>query len=181
MHDPVSRFRVFETTLSLSSALGFQLYIYIYTLGDKGQRDYTGTHVDVHSPRLRYREMRNCFIGHCLCTQLLYHSFTEGGVSLTTNQFESAPRDLALPSLPTWKHRAPLSGQCFVSPDARRPAVPRPTNFLAPPSLGFVTPGEFVAEPRDEQISRKVPLFLFDRRVLDNNIVEGYNERIVQR
>lgn len=68
--------------------------------------------------------MRNCFIGHCLCSQLLYHSFTEGGVSLTTNQFESAPRD---PS--PWKHRAPLSGQRFVSPACKATrGAPLPSN-----------------------------------------------------
>ena len=100
----------------------------------------------------RRTDMRNCFIGHCLCTQLLYHSFTEGGVSLTTNQFEAhlaPPR----PRRPC-EHRVPLSGQCFVSPGARRPAVPDTERhghgFPFPRSVTgrFVTLG-FVAKPRD--------------------------------
>lgn len=87
--------------------------------------------------------MRNCFIGHCLCSQLLYHSFTEGGVSLTTNQFESAPRD---PS--PWKHRAPLSGQRFVSPACKATrGAPLPSNE----AHEFLTPRDFVGRQATRQ------------------------------
>ena len=114
------------------------------------RRQHTHTHTHTHIDKLataRCTDMRNCFIGHCLCTQLLYHSFTEGGVSLTTNQFEAhlaPPR----PRRPC-EHRVPLSGQCFVSPGARRPAVPE----AEPPRISFSSQRNWAV--RDPELCRE--------------------------
>lgn len=90
-------------------------------------------------------DMRNCFIGHCLCTQLLYHSFTEGGVSLTTNQFEAHltpgfPSPLNIVS--RWADNVlsrPLQGDPR-SPGQRTADAPTAISFLpSGVTEGFVT------------------------------------------
>lgn len=115
--------------------------------------------------------MRNCFIGHCLCTQLLYHSFTEGGVSLTTNQFESAARGPS-PPLTAPGNIAPRWADNVLShPRARRPAAP-----LSPPTHEFPFPPSWLCSFKTLFVAKSIlrsrgsSLSSFLRPLLDNNI-----------
>lgn len=99
--------------------------------------------------------MRNCFIGHCLCTQLLYHSFTEGGVSLTTNQFEAhlAPGPTAPGNIVSrWADNV-LSHPVQDDPRCPKPNARPRISFSSLHEPEFVTLG-FVAKPRDNAATR---------------------------